>query len=210
DLFEEAFDYLPFACLVEGHVLVLHGGIGKGDWDLNNLRNVRRPINDKALALPQNKWLLNILWSDPIEDDFELTDSEDGSQLACKVSGVHLSPRKDQAVVFGWDVTKTFCARNGLGMVVRSHQCKLEGLGFDVMHDGMLIRIFSARDYEGNGNDSAILSIRKSDLDVPESDQDDLCRTTSLGMVSLGTVNDNETVKLTARVQGFASLNKRA
>ena len=69
--------------------------------------------------------------------------------------GVHESPRNTTAVLFGWDITKTFCARNGLAMVVRSHQSKKYGLGFDLMHDEKLIRVFSARDYEGHCNDGA-------------------------------------------------------
>lgn len=77
------------------------------------------------------------------------------------VFGVHESPRNTTAVLFGWDVTKTFCARNGLAMVVRSHQSKKYGLGFDLMHDEKLIRVFSARDYEGHCNDGAVLLVRE-------------------------------------------------
>eukprot|EP00406_Dinophysis_acuminata_P060408 CAMPEP_0179269818 /NCGR_PEP_ID=MMETSP0797-20121207/31150_1 /TAXON_ID=47934 /ORGANISM="Dinophysis acuminata, Strain DAEP01" /LENGTH=211 /DNA_ID=CAMNT_0020978139 /DNA_START=16 /DNA_END=648 /DNA_ORIENTATION=- len=58
---------------------------------------------------------------------------------------------------------KTFCARNGLGLIVRSHQSKQNSLGFDVMHDRMLIRVFSARDYENHGNDGAVLLIEEPD-----------------------------------------------
>jgi len=75
---------------------------------------------------------------------------------------VHRSERIDAAHVFGWNVTKTFCARNGLGLVVRSHQSKQDSPGFDVMHDNMLIRVFSARDYEGHGNDGAVLLVTPS------------------------------------------------
>merc|ERR1712110_1386156 len=56
-----------------------------------------------------------------------------------------------------------FCARNGLSLIVRSHQSKQDSLGFDIMHEDLLIRVFSARDYEGQGNDGAILSIQASD-----------------------------------------------
>ena len=45
-------------------------------------------------------------------------------------------------------------------MVVRSHQSKKYGLGFDLMHDEKLIRVFSARDYEGHCNDGAVLLVR--------------------------------------------------
>jgi len=154
DLFQEAFDQLPVACLVSGSLLCVHGGVGDGRWDLNDLRAVRRPLGQQELESASLRWVQNILWSDPIEDD---QDSCRGAGVP--VFGVHDSPRKTSAVLFGWDVTKTFCARNGLGMVVRSHQSKMGGLGFDVMHDDMLVRVFSARDYEGHGNDGAVLLI---------------------------------------------------
>merc|ERR1719210_1854536 len=75
------------------------------------------------------------------------------------VFGVHKSPRGDLSSTFAWDVTKMFCARNGLGLIVRSHQSKKDSLGFDIMHERMLIRVFSARDYEGHANDGAVLLI---------------------------------------------------
>jgi len=153
EFFEEAFDQLPIACLVSDSILCVHGGIGDGRWDLNDVRAVRRPLGAKELANPDNKWILDILWSDPIEDD--------QSEGAC-VFGVHPSDRTESAHLFGWNVTKTFCARNGLGLVVRSHQSKQDSPGFDVMHDNMLIRVFSARDYEGHGNDGAVLLVTPS------------------------------------------------
>eukprot|EP00930_Biecheleria_cincta_P028709 TRINITY_DN20021_c0_g1_i1.p1 TRINITY_DN20021_c0_g1~~TRINITY_DN20021_c0_g1_i1.p1 ORF type:complete len:634 (+),score=127.66 TRINITY_DN20021_c0_g1_i1:50-1951(+) len=162
DLLEAAFDQLPIACLVEGRILCVHGGIGKGDWDLINLRSLHRPITSQVLSQPDKKWLLNILWSDPIEDDDDMVSDEEreGVKVFRRTSGVHDSPRKQEAVQFGWDVTKTFCARNGLGLVIRSHQCKQDGHGFDIMHDDHLVRVFSARDYEGCDNDSATVIIR--------------------------------------------------
>merc|ERR1712048_1353621 len=78
--------------------------------------------------------------------------------------GMHSSPRGRRASKFGWDVTAQFCARNNLDLIVTSHQTKKGGFGFDVMHDNMLIRVFTARDYEKNDNDGAILYFAESDL----------------------------------------------
>ena len=41
---QTAFDQLPLACVVGGHILCVHGGVGDGRWDLNDLRAVRRPL----------------------------------------------------------------------------------------------------------------------------------------------------------------------
>ncbi|CAJ1338772.1 unnamed protein product [Effrenium voratum] len=160
DLLQTAFDHLPLACLVGGKILCVHGGVGDGRWDLNDLRAVRRPLGQQELGEKKFRWVHNILWSDPIEDDRETHAQDSGP-----VFGVHESPRNTTAVLFGWDVTKTFCAKNGIAMVVRSHQSKKDGLGVDVMHDRMLIRVFSARDYEGQCNDGAVLLVRPLDPD---------------------------------------------
>merc|ERR1719230_2372316 len=99
-------------------------------------------------------WIMNLLWSDPIEDDDQSVD---------EVFGVHPSPRGGGTARFGWNVTKMFCARNGLSLIVRSHQSKQGSPGFDVMHESLLMRVFSARDYEGHGNDGAVLLVTYKD-----------------------------------------------
>ncbi|CAJ1419116.1 unnamed protein product [Effrenium voratum] len=149
------FQCLPFACLIGGKVLALHGGIGDGQWRLDDLRRVHRPLSHEQLQAPENRLLWNILWSDPIEDDC----------VSKQVFGVHDSARSKMAVRFGWNVTQDFCVRNGLDLVVRSHQSKRWGLGFDVMHNECLLRVFSARDYENNRNDGAVLQVQWDDED---------------------------------------------
>jgi hypothetical protein len=58
---------------------------------------------------------------------------------------------------FGADVTRRFCANEGLQMVIRSHQVVPEGAKF--MHGGHLVTVFSARNYVDpqRHNDSALL-----------------------------------------------------
>jgi len=148
---QKAFEWLPLACLIDGKILTVHGGIGDGKWTIDELACVKRPLNSEVFLETNNRWLYNILWSDPIPDD------NGGTNLF----GVHSSPRTASAVNFGWNITKTFCAMNGIDVIVRSHQCVEEGRGFEVMHDQHLVRVFSARDYEGHRNDASIISIRK-------------------------------------------------
>eukprot|EP00930_Biecheleria_cincta_P084390 TRINITY_DN73875_c0_g1_i1.p1 TRINITY_DN73875_c0_g1~~TRINITY_DN73875_c0_g1_i1.p1 ORF type:complete len:460 (-),score=53.17 TRINITY_DN73875_c0_g1_i1:403-1782(-) len=143
------FNWLPLGCLISQQILVVHGGIGAGEWTLGQLKSTRRPLDHAALAADLMLW--NILWSDPIAD--EEKDS----------FGVHDSPRDRHAhemFTFGKDVTAKFCHRNSLSMVVRSHQAFKRGYGHDIMHDGKCIRVFSARDYEGAENDGSVLDIQ--------------------------------------------------
>lgn len=48
-------------------------------------------------------------------------------------------------VEFGTDVTEAFCSENRIALVVRSHECVQEG--YEVLHGGRLITIFSASCY---------------------------------------------------------------
>lgn len=152
----DAFEHLPLGCLVKqddvDKVFVCHGGIGDGQWDMDWLQCIARPLDHDTLA--SDKSLYNILWSDPNPEDGE------GDCF-----GVHDSPRDNHQnliVTFGKDVTSSWCARNNVEMIVRSHQAQVGGCGFEVMHGGRCIRVFSARDYESNGNDASILSLTQA------------------------------------------------
>ena len=77
--------------------------------------------------------VLHAMWSDP-------SDSDAGMR-----AGVHLGQRGGSIPEFGPDITKRFCERNGVEVVIRSHQFVKEG--FKLMHSGHLLTVFSARDY---------------------------------------------------------------
>lgn len=150
----DAFNWLPLGCVIANQILVVHGGIGDGQWTLDYLENLPshccRPLDHDKI--PRDKTVYNVLWSDPIPDDGPSPD----------LFGVHDSPRDGHAhmiVTFGKDVTDRFCAVNGLEMIIRSHQAIAKGFGYDVMHGGKCVRVFSARDYEGQGNDGCVLYV---------------------------------------------------
>jgi len=55
-------------------------------------------------------------------------------------------------------ITQKFCEREGVQLVVRSHQYVRDGVKF--MHGGRLATLFSARNYlDGVHNDSALLLV---------------------------------------------------
>lgn len=136
DACHAALDWLPTAAILDGSILVLHGGLGDAAWTLEQLEReaeAARPFGDGA-ALAD--CLLQAMWSDPVEDD--------GSPSGLPGHG----PRPDatgRLKQFGPAQTAAFCAREGLSLVVRSHQC-VPG-GFRVLHGGRLVTVFSARDY---------------------------------------------------------------
>jgi len=148
------FDWLPLATRIGGRALVLHGGLGRGSWTLEALRSVRRPLVSSNLTSALGGAVYNILWSDPVVPN---------KKRPLKSYGVHPSHRSKHGTVmktFGRDVTQNFCKREGLGLVIRSHQFKKSGKGYELEHDGWLMRVFSARNYTGkNFNDGGLLLI---------------------------------------------------
>jgi len=133
------FDWLPVAALVGGVVLVLHGGIGDGSWGLTDLEQVQRPMQDDSDDI-----VCNVLWSDPSDSDSAMR------------KGVHDNDRGGGIVEFGPDITRAFCEREGISVVIRSHQYVRHG--YKVMHSGRLITLFSARNYfEEEDNDGALV-----------------------------------------------------
>eukprot|EP00746_Dinoflagellata_sp_MGD_P131448 gnl/MRDRNA2_/MRDRNA2_65231_c0_seq1.p1 gnl/MRDRNA2_/MRDRNA2_65231_c0~~gnl/MRDRNA2_/MRDRNA2_65231_c0_seq1.p1 ORF type:complete len:421 (-),score=79.92 gnl/MRDRNA2_/MRDRNA2_65231_c0_seq1:343-1605(-) len=149
--FHETFEYIPLGALVGDTILVVHGGIGNGDWDLSYLESVQRPLNNDQCAA--DNVVYNVLWSDPLPEVSE------------ESFGAHSSPRDGHSNLvhdFGKDITQKFCSRNGISMIVRSHQEKAGGHGYEVMHGAQLVRVFSARDYESMGNDGCILKVKRS------------------------------------------------
>jgi len=138
------FDWLPLAALVGGKVLVLHGGLGDGSWGLRDLENVKRPLESTS-----DPFLMNVLWSDPSDSDSMMARGVHANQERGEGAGIHQ---------FGPDVTMAFCKREGINLVIRSHQYVRQG--YKVMHGGHLITLFSARNYlaeEDTENDGAML-----------------------------------------------------
>jgi len=157
EAFHKAFEWLPLAAKVGGKVLVVHGGLGDGNWTLEQLRAVQRPLESCKLEKELGGVIYNILWSDPLLAD---------RRKPKETFGAHQSPRSKEKPMqnFGRDVTEKFCKREGLGMVVRSHQFKKSGRCFELMHDGWLMRVFSARNYCGKHmNDGGFLLVGWAD-----------------------------------------------
>jgi serine/threonine-protein phosphatase 5 len=145
DVFREVFNWLPLAYVLGKRVFVVHGGLfTRDDVTLDELRAAHR--NQEP---PEDGIMCECLWSDP---------SPVPGRTASK-RGVGLQ--------FGPDVTKAFLDRNGLDLIVRSHEVKEEG--YEVAHDGRLVTVFSAPNYcDQMGNKGAFAVFKGSDMAHPE------------------------------------------
>lgn len=159
--FHRAFEWLPLAARVDGRILVLHGGLGSGKWTLDDLRAVERPLVSDDLVGALNGVIYNILWSDPVQH----TDSNRKTpHMSFGVHSSHRAKHTDVMKVFGRDVTEHFCKAEKLALIIRSHQFKSPCKGYEVMHDGWLVRVFSARNYCGRvPNDGGVLLIGRAE-----------------------------------------------
>jgi len=98
------------------------------------------------------KLVVDILWSDPTEDD-----SETGI-LPNKIRDPH---ETGNIVKFGPDIVKEFLVANGLSKIIRAHECVMDG--FERFAGGDLITVFSATDYcRKHKNAGAVLVVTKN------------------------------------------------
>lgn len=104
-----AFARLPLAAVIDDAVLVLHGGIGTGEWGLDDLAAVP-PVLQTAFDPRLPPCIVQALWSDPTDSDADMA------------RGVHSNDRGEGIPCFGPDVTESFCAANGIQLIIRSHQ----------------------------------------------------------------------------------------
>ncbi|KAJ2722847.1 Palmitoyl-protein thioesterase 1 [Coemansia sp. Benny D115] len=135
DLFQESFEALPIAHLIQKKVFVVHGGL----YSRETAKNAGLPDGDGVVRLdeiramsrfhqPSHTSLMNeSLWSDPQEK-----------------MGRSPNPR-GTAIQYGPDITKAFCDANDLKMVIRSHQMMEQG--YEITHNGQMVTVFSAPDY---------------------------------------------------------------
>ncbi len=153
------FNWLPLAATIDDKIVCLHGGIG---YTINNLEDISRMIRPlevvhEATTLEQ-QMLIDILWSDPTESDADV--------------GVHVNVIRDPNSTgniynFGPDRVEKFLAQNKLELIIRGHECVMDG--FERFAKGQLITVFSATDYCGkHKNVGAALFIHKNYEVVPK------------------------------------------
>ncbi|KAJ2794167.1 Palmitoyl-protein thioesterase 1, partial [Coemansia helicoidea] len=134
-LFQETFEALPIAHLIQDKIFVVHGGL----YSRSTAKNSTQPEGDGVVRLDELRGMARFyqpnhsslmcesLWSDPQPQN-----------------GRARSPR-GTAIQFGPDVTREFCDKNNLTMVIRSHQQVDEG--YEIAHDGQMVTVFSAPNY---------------------------------------------------------------
>jgi Ca2+-binding EF-hand superfamily protein/diadenosine tetraphosphatase ApaH/serine/threonine PP2A family protein phosphatase len=131
-MFETVFGLFPIFALLNKRVFIVHGGLSNHEnVTIDELLQIdhRREIPTQGTSRA-DEIFTHLLWSDPRD--------EDGWKPSSRGAGVE----------FGPDITKAFCAQNEISLIIRSHECREEG--FDIVHDGLLLTVFSASSYCGS------------------------------------------------------------
>ncbi|KAM7276782.1 hypothetical protein ACFE04_018648 [Oxalis oulophora] len=147
--FNQLFNYLPLAALIEKKIICMHGGIGRSINSVEQIEKLERPITMDAGSII----LMDLLWSDPTEND--------------SIEGLRPNARGPGLVTFGPDRVTDFCKRNKLQLIIRAHECVMDG--FERFAQGQLITLFSATNYCGTANNAgAILVVGRGLVVVPK------------------------------------------
>uniref|UniRef100_H2V3C0 Serine/threonine-protein phosphatase n=1 Tax=Takifugu rubripes TaxID=31033 RepID=H2V3C0_TAKRU len=123
-LFQDVFSLLPIATIIDGKILIVHGGISD-QTDLDFLSILERHKSSRQIV--------DILWSDPKT-----------------LKGCCPNTFRGGGCYFGPDVTRRLLLQHGLQLLIRSHECKQEG--YELCHSGQVITIFSASNYYEEGS----------------------------------------------------------
>jgi len=138
-LFNETFNYLPVAAIIEGKIFCIHGGLSPKLLSLDQIQKVKRPTE-----IPDDGLLCDLLWSDPNSKILGWVENDRGISY-----------------VFGVDVVEKFLLKFGFDLICRAHQVVEEGYQF--FGKKQLVTIFSAPNYCGEFNNAgAIMNVDKT------------------------------------------------
>ncbi|CAD5175582.1 unnamed protein product [Musa acuminata subsp. malaccensis] len=140
------FNWLPLSALIEKKIICMHGGIGRSINHVEQIANLQRPITMETGSVV----LMDLLWSDPTEND--------------SVEGLRPNARGPGLVTFGPDRVMEFCNNNDLQLIIRAHECVMDG--FERFAQGHLITLFSATNYCGTANNAGAILVLGRDLVV--------------------------------------------
>lgn len=150
------FEWLPLAAVIDDKILCVHGGIGYSFEKIEEIEKLERPLEIvHDIQTKEEQLLMDVLWSDPTESD--------------QVYGIQPNRERDPGdtgniVRFGPDRVQTFLLNNDLSMIIRAHECVMDGV--ERFAAGMLVTVFSATDYCGKHKNAGAMLVLKKNGDI--------------------------------------------
>jgi len=134
--FNEVFDYLPIAAIIEGKLFCVHGGLSPKICYIDQIRLLNR-----LQEIPHEGAFCDLMWSDP--------DDIDGWQISSRGAGF----------LFGEKVVEEFIQLNDINLICRAHQLVNEGYKY-WFKDQNLVTVWSCPNYCYRcGNKASILKL---------------------------------------------------
>jgi len=134
--FTDTFNVLPICALISESILCMHGGLSPDLVSLDQIREIRRPIE-----IPDKGLLCDLLWSDPDK----------------AVKGWRDNTDRQVSVIFGDDVVYKFLKEHDLDLICRAHQVVEDGYEFFAKRG--LLTLFSAPNYCDQFDNAAAMMI---------------------------------------------------
>eukprot|EP00915_Cephaloidophora_sp_WS-2016_P000693 GHVH01000901.1.p1 GENE.GHVH01000901.1~~GHVH01000901.1.p1 ORF type:complete len:840 (+),score=104.86 GHVH01000901.1:72-2591(+) len=150
------FEYLPMGALIEDKILCIHGGIGGDVNSISEIESLQRPL--KVAQVPTTvaeQRVTDLLWSDPSDND---------SAMGVTPNDVRDPDGSGHIVKFGPDRVVKFLQNNNLEMIIRAHECVMDGI--ERFAGGRLVTLFSATDYCGTHKNAGALLFVRRDLSI--------------------------------------------
>ncbi|PVD38362.1 hypothetical protein C0Q70_00976 [Pomacea canaliculata] len=138
--FTDCFNCLPIAALVEGTIFCMHGGLSPDLVDLDQLREIERPLD-----VPDHGLICDLLWADPDDDITGWGENDRGVSYT-----------------FGGDVVREMLQKFDCGLIARAHQVVEDGYQF--FEKRKLVTLFSAPNYCGEFDNAGAVMIVTEDL----------------------------------------------
>jgi len=146
--FNEVFNHMPLAAVIDGNAFCCHGGLSPLLKSLNCIRAIQRPVLPRMTGLASD-----LLWSDPDDEDVTEWERQDDPDSNPKHRGI--------GYLWGIDAHEKFLKRNKLKLLIRAHECVDDGYRW--MFGRQLVTIFSAPNY-ADRNYAAIGSYRNGQI----------------------------------------------
>ena len=131
----KAFDLLPFGVLVDNNILLIHGGIGSSINSLDDIENIKRPINiEHSPSTTSQLNIIDLLWS-------EYSDN---------IENIEVNNERDKnkngfIVKYGKERLNKFMIDNKINLLITAHQFVKEG--FTTYNNDRILTVFSATNY---------------------------------------------------------------
>ena len=130
--FNQVFDCLPIAAIVNNSYFCVHGGLSQSLKSLDQIKQITYPLRDIRDGLVQD-----LLWSDP-DDTIQLYTRSFDRGLGCH---------------FGPLAIKNFLEQFDLRAIVRAHQYNTSGISN--CYNNKCITVFSSSSYRCDGSNDA-------------------------------------------------------